>query len=247
MNRAPHWWFRDLPTLEKTLKLLNRKKKKGYRMKNEERWISSVIRDRGRGFCYKIAKKTTLVLANNRKESWKVLGEASERVISDFDRLVELKKRGLNTSFKEMEKLLRKGFSHLASCTEVLLKLLKWQTIKNLNGFLNWLVSLKEPFEVFKKKSQSTKEVIDWVKSLFIKEAKRCVFDERGEFEKWSKAKQLLDPEKIFVRFRIFQEEEKSFVFLLLRKKGIWEERFLRVTDPLFQQGVLQVLRRGVV
>jgi len=34
--------------------------------------------------------------------------------------LEELKKRGIKTSFVEMEKLLRKGFSHLASYTEAL-------------------------------------------------------------------------------------------------------------------------------
>ncbi|MDN3508701.1 MAG: hypothetical protein P0S93_01520 [Candidatus Neptunochlamydia sp.] len=57
-----------------------------------------------------------------------------------------------------MEKLLRKGFSHLASCTEVLLKILRWRAIKSFNGFLNWLISLKEPFEIFNKKKYSASE-----------------------------------------------------------------------------------------
>lgn len=246
VSRAPHWWFRDLAILEKTLKLLNYKKKKGYRVKNEERWISSVFRDRGRGYRHKVAKKTALVLANNRKESWKVLGKASDRVLSDFDRLRELKKRGLKTPFIEMEKLLRKGFSHLASCTEVLLKLLKYQTIQNLNGFLNWLVSLKEPFEVFQKGFNDVKEVIEWARSIFTEEAKQCVFERRGEFERWKQKKEHLDPKKVFVRFRIFKEDEKSFISLLYQEGSLWKEDLLNVTDPLFKQGVLQGLGRGI-
>ena len=245
-SRAPSWWFSDSATLEKTLKLLNSKKKNGYRVKNEERWISSVLRDRGRGFRHKIAKKTALVLANNRKESWKILGEASERVLSDFDRLAELKKRGLKTSFVEMEKLLRKGFSHLASCTEVLLKLLKYQTIQNLNGFLHWLVSLKEPFEVFQKGCNGVKESIEWARSVFTKEAKRCVFEREGEFDRWRLETETLDPQKVFVRFRIFKNPEKSFVSILNQEESLWKERLISAADPIFKQGILQGLGIGL-
>ena len=236
VSRAPHWWFRDLLTLEKTLKLLNNKKKKGYKVKNEERWISSVIRDRGRGFRHKVAKKTSLTLANNKKELLNIVETSSDRVLSDFDRLKELKKMGLNTSFKEMEKLLRKGFSHLASCTEVLLKILKWRAIKNLNGFLNWLVSLKEPFEIFNKKKYSASEIIQWSQSLFKSEAKNCVFDTRGDFKKWVQKPSCLDRDKCFVQFHIFQDLEKSFVHLLHWASGKWEERRLLVTNILFKE-----------
>lgn len=160
-SRAPQWWFRDLKVLEKTLKLLIFKKKKGYRVKDEASWISSVIRDRGRGFSHKVAKQTALVLANNRKQSMKVVMGGSEKLLADFDQLKELKKRGLNTSFREMEKLLRKGVSHLSLCSSVLLRLLKYQPVKDINGFLHWLVCLKEPIDIFKKsKPKKEKESV---------------------------------------------------------------------------------------
>lgn len=241
VSRAPHWWFRDLSTLEKTLKLLNIKKKRRYKVKNEERWISSVIRDRGRGFRHKVAKKTSLTLANNKKELLNIVETSSDRVLSDFDRLKELKKRGLNTSFKEMEKLLRKGFSHLASCTEVLLKILKWQAIKNLNGFLNWLVSLKEPFEIFNKKKYSASEIIQWSQSLFKSEAKNCIFDTRGDFKKWVQNSSCLDRGKCFVQFHIFKDLEKSFVHLLHWTSEKWEDRRLKITSPFFKEEILNM------
>lgn len=241
VSRAPHWWFRDLVTLEKTLKLLNSKKKKRYKVKNEERWISSVIRDRGRGFRHKVAKKTSLTLANNKKELLNIIETSSDRVLSDFDRLKELKKRGLNTSFKEMEKLLRKGFSHLASCAEVLLKILKWRAIKSLNGFLNWLVSLKEPFEIFNKKKYSTLEIIQWSQSLFKSEAKNCIFDTRGDFKKWVQNPSCLDRGKCFVQFHIFQDLEKSFVHLLHWASEKWEDRRLKITSPFFKEELLNM------
>jgi hypothetical protein len=40
--------------------------------------------------------------------------------------------------------------------------------------------------------------------------------------------------------FRIFKEEEKSFVSLLYLDGTFWRERLLGVTDPLFKQQVLE-------
>ena len=164
--------------------------------------------------------------------------------MSDFDRLKELKKRGLNTSFAEIQKLLRKGFSHLACCVEVLLKLLQYQSVRKINGFLNWLVSCKEPFDVFKKKLPPPEEVVDWAKNLFTKEHKKCFFDAGEEFEKWSRDKQRLDRKKLFVRFRIFKEKEKSSVSLLFyQEKTGWKEKFIKVVDPFFKNEILQVFQ----
>ncbi|MGE0198863.1 MAG: hypothetical protein AB7S94_08930, partial [Simkaniaceae bacterium] len=146
-----------------------------------------------------------------------------------------------NTSFKEMEKLLRKGFSHLASCTEVLLKILKWRAIKNLNGFLNWLVSLKEPFEIFNKKKYSASEIIQWSQSLFKSEAKNCIFDTRGDFKKWVQNPSCLDRGKCFVQFHIFKDLEKSFVHLLHWTSEKWEDRRLKITSPFFKEEILNM------
>ena len=242
IGKCPPWWFRNFYILEKTLRLLNQKKRRGYKAKNEKRWISSVIRDQGRGFRHKVAKKTSLTLANNRKELLNILECSSDRILTDFDRLKELKKRGLNTSFEEMEKLLRKGFSHLASCAEVLLKISKWRAIKNLNGFLNWLVSLKEPFEIFNKKNHSADEIIQWAQSLFKSEAKNCVFDTRGDFKKWVKNPSCLDRSKCFVQFHIFQDVEKSFINLLQWESEKWEDKRLKVTSPFFKETLLNIL-----
>lgn len=180
------------------------------------------------------------MLANNRREATRAVTTSSEKVLSDFDCLKDLKKRGLNTSFSEMTRLQRKGFSHLAQASSVLVKLLKRQEIKNLNAFLNWLISLKEPFSVFQSKGQSIGETLDWAKGLFGKKKAKCVFDRGGEYENWSRKKNLLDPEKVFVRFRIYQKEEKSFVSMISKVRGNWEEQFFRVTDSLFRTGIQQ-------
>ena len=60
------------------------------------------------------------------------------------------------------------------------------------------------------------------MRSVFTQEAKRCVFEHSGEFERWTLEKERLDPEKVFVRFRVFKEEEGSFVSLLYRAGTSW-------------------------
>ena len=140
-----------------------------------------------------------------------------------------------------MEKLLRKGFSHLASCVEVLLKILKCQAVKNLNGFLNWLVSLKEPFEVFNKKKHSVSESIQWVKSFFKSEEKNCIFDTRGDFKKWVQNPSNLDRGKCFIQFHIFQDLEKSFIHLLHWVSGKWEDKRLKITSHFFKKEILNM------
>ena len=161
--------------------------------------------------------------------------EASEKVLSDFDKLKGLKKRGLNTSFSELEKLLRKGFSHLATSAEVLLKILKWQRVENLNGFLNWLVSLKEPFEVVKKKTHSISDSIEWTKAFFADKSRECIFDTQGEFERWIQNPFSLSPEKVFVQFHIFEVLEESFVRTLHWGSGGWKENRFAIDDSSFK------------
>jgi len=100
---------------------------------------------------------------------------------------------------------------------------------------------------VFQKGPQGAKEVIEWQQFLFTKESKRCVFERGVVFERWTWEKEHLDPEKIFVRFWIFKEEEKSFVSLFYREGTFWRERILGVTDPLFKQQVLEVVESGAV
>ena len=140
-----------------------------------------------------------------------------------------------------MEKLLRKGFSHLASCVEVLLKILKCQAVKNLNGFLNWLVSLKEPFEVFNKKKHSVSESIQWVKSFFKSEEKNCIFDTRGDFKKWVQNPSNLDRGKCFIQFHVFRDLEKSFIHILYWVSGKWEDKNLKITSPFFKKEILNM------
>lgn len=239
---APKWWFRDISVLEKTLKLLSTKIKKGYKVKNPWRWISSVLADKGRGFRYKRAKDTSLILTGRKTKRGRILETVSDRVRSDFSRLEGLKKRGLDTSFAEMEKLMRKGFAHLSQCIEVLTKVLKSRPIHNLNGFLNWLVSLKEPFEVFQKKRKTVLEKINWAKELFTKSASNCVFATAPEFRMRLKRKQELDQGKKLVHFSIAREEvnlERSFIQILQWTQSGWDFVRISVRSDLFEKTLL--------
>ena len=151
-NEAPRWWFSCKRDLEKTLVLLKRKRAKGYKTKDEKRWISTVIKDQGRGFRYRQAKRTTLAVAKgilNPKNKW--VKDASTAKLDLLLSLSLLAKRGLKLSFKWMQIFLRKGFSQAQIALKACEKALENGGIRDLKMFLNWLVGLKEPFDIFDK------------------------------------------------------------------------------------------------
>ncbi len=155
VGKAPGWWFRSQKNLERTLLLLKRKRAQGYKVKDEVKWTSACLGDGGRGFGYKKAKEVALAVANNPLlpgNKWvKNTGPAHTNLLLS---LTLLTRKGLKLSFDWAQRFLRKGAATLQLAMNACLKALKRGRVRNLNSFLNWLVSLKEPFEIFKKKGE---------------------------------------------------------------------------------------------
>lgn len=55
-------------------------------------------------------------------------------------------------SFKNIERLLKNGFDHLGLAAQAVLKRLQLGGIKNVNAFLHFAVSMKEPYDLLKPK-----------------------------------------------------------------------------------------------
>ena len=153
---ANSWWFQNIKTLKKTLTLLRKKKSNGYRVKNEMLWISSCIKDGGRGYLYRKAKEYTLVITGNHKfiRKRRLFEKFSPRTQDFFILIKKLKSKGFKISFKEMMKLMRKGIPHLHTAIDVCIRALKKRVVHDINFFLNWIVGLKEPKDVFKKNGE---------------------------------------------------------------------------------------------
>lgn len=242
LKRAPSWWFDDIKVLAKTLKLLKQKKLKAYKIKNEVNWVSSVIKDQGRGYRSKIAKDYALFLTGKGRASKKIYQAISEYSLVAFDNLNFLKSKGLKTGFKDMERFLRKGFSHMALSAKIFSKVLKYHKICNLNGFFNWMISLEDPNHVFCKKRSKPKDLVDWAKNFFTKHSDRFVFDTKNKFDSWYMNPSLLDTEKTFIQFHVFPDSEKSFVRSLKQKEGRWEDIFISAKDEKFKRQLIDLL-----
>ena len=82
--------------------------------------------------------------------------ESSEPIRQTYDGLVKLhKSHGLKMDFTNVQKLLRKKFPHLTAAVEVCFKRLSLESadkIRNVNGFLNYLVGMTNPYDYLKRK-----------------------------------------------------------------------------------------------
>lgn len=178
-KQAPDWWFRNLTVLKKTLILLKMKQKRGYIVREEIKWISRCLKDSGRGYRYKKAKEISLAVAYNPlspRNKW--IKNSSQAYLDLLLSLTLLHRRGLNLSFQYTQTLLRKGAASLLLALSACLKFLKRNNVRNLNTFLNWIVSLKDPFEMFKKKRKKLllKETIKEKKEReFFEGSKRAI------------------------------------------------------------------------
>lgn len=160
LQEIPRWWARDPKILEKTLFLLRGKVLKGYRLRAPLRWISSCLKDFGDGFRRKQAKeysKACTCVASATSPSAVCAGFSSPYMAEGIANLATLAKKGLDISEGAMLLLLRRGFDRLAIAAKVLLRIKKKRKIDSLNGFLCWLVSLRDPFSVFQKSALANK------------------------------------------------------------------------------------------
>ena len=168
----PKWWFRNLFLLRKTLNLFFQKLKKGYHYRSPKKWISSVLKQEGIGYRQKQAQEFSKKIAN------KMLPQTPfEKGL--IQTLKSLQKQGLDTSSSSLQRLLRKGLSHLQSAVTVLEKFIFWKKpIQSLNGMLNWLVRQKDPLELLKPLANSPSKQIAKLKSFFTQNAAHFIFSQ---------------------------------------------------------------------
>ena len=79
----------------------------------------------------------------------------SDAKMQGYEALKELhKKHNLDLSFSNVQKLLRQGFNKLSISAEVMLKRLKIPGIVNVNAFMHHLLSMKEPYDILRKRHE---------------------------------------------------------------------------------------------
>ena len=151
INKTPDWWETDKTAFQKAIKLLKTKLKHGFKVKNVFKFITHLIKNECRGFKYHESKIYSGYFSGDM-ESMLTIAETdpSDVVKEGLEAVALLKKKGLDTSQPSMQKLLRNRFSMLADCAKVLLKILNYIKIDNLNAFLNWMISKSNPYELLK-------------------------------------------------------------------------------------------------
>ena len=150
---SPDWWYRDLELLKKSLRLLKKKLKTGWKCRDQIKFITFLLKHGIFGYRHHCARN--LSLAINRPTMDRIEPYmASPYVANGYEALKELhKKHNLDITFGNVQKLLRKGFSHLAMSADVMLKRLKIPGVNQTNAFLHHIVSMKEPVDVLRKKT----------------------------------------------------------------------------------------------
>lgn len=151
-EKAPDWWFRDLKKLKNALKLTRMKIQRGYNCRNKINFISFLLKHGIFGYRRHCARNLSLAINKPNLERVEPF-LTSEPLCQGYDALRELrKKHDLDVQFTNIQKLLRKGFSHLGMSAEVMLQRLKLPGVKNVDAFLHHLVGMKEPYDCLKKK-----------------------------------------------------------------------------------------------
>ena len=148
----PKWWFRDMRRLNRALRLICFKIAGGYRIKNFTKFLTHLLSHGVFGYRRHIARKLSLAIVKPSLERAEPYF-ASDSIAAGYGALTELKKKhGLNMSFKNIERLLKNGFDHLGLAAQAVLKRLQLGGIKNINAFLHFAVSMKEPYDLLKPK-----------------------------------------------------------------------------------------------
>ncbi|MEM7174348.1 MAG: hypothetical protein AAF443_00255 [Chlamydiota bacterium] len=230
---CPHWWTENLATLKKTLRLLRQKISKGYRVRSIPCWISSVLKQSGVGFSRRQAAKLSSQISSKPPSPTASNPSSSPYQQEASANLGALAKQGLNTSPKALLPLLRKGNVHLNLAVKALLIIGKKKPIKNPNAFLNWLVSLKNPMDLFKPRFRSNCPC-DWAKTKLAEIKDRCVFLKACEKPEKN------DVNKTYVYFAVHRTDPtRSFLQIYWFERGLyslWQETFLSLSDPEFYQ-----------
>ncbi|MCB9092658.1 MAG: hypothetical protein H6620_08875 [Halobacteriovoraceae bacterium] len=232
IKEFPKWWFNDLQLLKRVLQLFFRKLKKGYCVNDPMRWISSVIKSDGYGYRRKIAKEVLKGIKEGRRD-------LSPPVQQTYSTLAKLGQQGLLLSEETLIKLLRKGMAHLGVALIAFEKLSTYSTpIRDLNGFLIYLVGLDDPLSIFKPKESSAEAIIQETQELLKKhqEKLKCIKSPE-ELPK--------TPQKScsYLQFLIHKiDPQKSLLKHFSHDRGVWKEQVFKVLDPSFRKNTLQLI-----
>jgi len=223
ISLIPAWWLRDKLLLRKTLQLLFKKLRKGYRVLSPYAWVSKALKDRGVGYRLKIVHD----VLNHLEQPHKTYSSVIE---TTYDRLRSMQKDGLEISTESLLRLLRKGFSHLGQALHSYERLQRYTPkITNPIAFLNYLVSLKEPFLIFSSNQSSAKK-IELVKSLLRKNREKIVF-----LPKKAKLPHKPLEEKLHIQFLIHKHmPERSVLQVFQSLGGEWKATLLKAFEPSF-------------
>lgn len=154
--KAPSWWFKDIKKLESALKLVQSKlskKHKPFNLNNFNKFVSYLLKRGVFGWFRHCARETSLAISRpTLKRVEPFLG--NDFRTNGYESLKELyKKHHLNISFSNVQKLARHGYSKLFTAAEVMLKRLKLPGIKDVNAFMHHLISMKEPYDILRKRN----------------------------------------------------------------------------------------------
>lgn len=152
VSKAPNWWFKDIVRLKTALRLLKSKLKRGFKPKNFYKFISYLLKRGIFSWHRHCARKTSVAIARPTLKRIEPYME-SDSLATGYEALKKLYQTyRLNISFSNVQKLARHGYSKLFTAAEVMLKRLKMPGIKDVNAFMHHLISMKEPYDILRKK-----------------------------------------------------------------------------------------------
>ena len=157
-KNVPAWWFRDLERLKSALKLTRKKLKKGFKCKNLYKFVSFLLKHGVFGYRRHAARNLSVAIARPSLERVEPYLR-TDPIRQTYEGLTNLwKKYGLKIDFDSMQMLLRRRFPHLTAAVDVCQKRLKFESadpIRNVTGFLSFLLGMDEPYDYLRKKQRT--------------------------------------------------------------------------------------------
>lgn len=155
-KKAPAWWFKNPKRLKAGLKLLRSKLRKGHSCRDPFKFLCFLMKHGVFGYRRHCARNLSLAVVKPTIDRVMPFVESSDPVRQTYDGLVKLhKSHGLKMDFTNVQKLLRKKFPHLTAAVEVCFKRISLNgadKIRNVNGFLNYLVGMANPYDYLERK-----------------------------------------------------------------------------------------------
>lgn len=151
-EKAPIWWFRSPARLKAALRLLKAKLKCGFKPKNFYKFVTFLMKRGTFGYRRHCARETSIAIVRPTIKRIEPYLETEPRT-NGYEALKKLHQtHRLDISFSNMQKLARHGYAKLFTSAEVMLKRLKLPGIKDVNAFMHHLISMKEPYDILRKK-----------------------------------------------------------------------------------------------